>query len=158
MWTEPRLIPKPHVFRDARGVFSRTFEAIPGFDVVEENESLSHHKGTIRGLHWQEPEQAKLVRVLEGFIIDVVVNIETHAQRRFEMGNASGSLFVPKGWAHGFCTLEPDTIVLYKVDAPFAPDGQRGFNPFDPKLGIAWPVSEAQAIMSEKDRTQPRIA
>lgn len=159
MNNKPFLIPVFHRFEDARGRFTRTYEAVAGFELVEENESWNAKAGTIRGLHWQEPAQAKIVRVLKGSIFDVCVRLSDRAVFSFTLSESDGaSLYVPEGFAHGFCTLEDETRVLYKVNAAYAPGAQFGLNAFDPALGIAWPVDEANAIMSEKDRALPRAA
>jgi dTDP-4-dehydrorhamnose 3,5-epimerase len=154
--TEPRLIRDPHRFEDARGAFTRI--ALPDYPIVEENYSFSQKAGTVRGLHWQEPQQAKFVRVLSGAILDACVRLSDGAVYVFEMGPRSGSLLVPEGYAHGFCTIEPDTLVSYKVSQAFAPGAQFGIDPFDPELGIQWPVDSACAVMSDKDRSAPRFA
>lgn len=154
---EPRIIPHPHVFTDGRGTFTRSFVEIEGFRVAEENQSFSLKQNTIRGLHWQEPEQTKLVRVLSGAILDVVVNRSTGEVREFIIYSDRGSLLVPKGWAHGFCTLQDKTTVLYKVDEPFAEGAQFSINPFDPALKISWPCTADCAIMSDKDRNAPAL-
>lgn len=151
--TEPALIPDPHRFEDARGVFTRI--ALPGYAPAEENYSLSAKAGTIRGLHWQEPRQSKFVRVISGAILDACVRLSDGKVFTYEMRAGGSSLLVPEGFAHGFCTLEPNTLVSYKVSTPFAPDGQRGIDPFDPHLDIAWPVSIQSAVMSEKDANAP---
>lgn len=153
--TEPRLIPDPHRFEDARGSFTRI--ALPDYLTVEENYSFSQKAGTVRGLHWQEPQQAKFVRVLSGSILDACVRLSDGKVFTFEMSAASGSLLVPEGYAHGFCTLEPNTTVSYKVSAAFSPGQQFCIDPFDPVLVIPWPVSIANATMSEKDASAPRF-
>lgn len=154
MLTEPHLVDDPHRFADARGVFTRA--AQPDYPVAEENLSLSVKCGTIRGLHWQEPQQAKFVRVLHGVIMDACVRLSDGKVFVFEMSDRNGAaLFVPEGYAHGFCTLVDDTLVSYKVSQPFAPGAQYGIDPFDPRLDIPWPVSIARAIMSEKDANAP---
>lgn len=150
--SNPRLITDPHRFEDERGVFTRI--ALPEYPAVEENYSLSRKAGTVRGLHWQEPQQAKFVRVISGAIYDACVRLSDGAVFVFEMAEGQ-SLYVPEGYAHGFCTLEADTLVSYKVSAPFAPGAQYGVNPFDPVLDIPWPVSSASAIISDKDRGAP---
>jgi len=156
--TEPVLIADPHRFEDERGVFTRI--ALPSYPIVEENFSLSQKAGTVRGLHWQEPEQGKFVRVLAGAILDACVRLSDGKVFTFEMSPASGSLFVPSGYAHGFCTLEDRTLISYKVSETFAPGAQFGIDPFDPALGIQWPVSRESAIISAKDANAPmyRIA
>jgi dTDP-4-dehydrorhamnose 3,5-epimerase len=151
--TEPYLVADPHRFEDARGTFTRV--AQPSYLLAEENISHSVKAGTVRGLHWQEPQQAKFVRVLSGLILDACVRLADGKVFTFEMSPASGSLMVPEGYAHGFCTLEPDTTVSYKVSAAFAPGAQYGIDPFDPHLDIPWPVSVSRAVMSEKDASAP---
>lgn len=147
----PHIIPLPHIARDHRGAFGRLPQ--PPFDVAEENLSISLKKGTVRGLHWQEPQQAKLVRVLSGAILDACVRLADGQVFLFEMSDASGdSLLCPQGYAHGFCTLEDNTQVSYKVSTAYAAGAQFGINPFDPALDIPWPVSEATAVISDKDR------
>lgn len=144
----------PHRFEDARGVFARI--AQPDYAVAEENFSLSARAGTIRGLHWQEPQQAKFVRVLKGAILDACVRLSDGAVFIFSMSAEKGeSLLVPEGFAHGFCTIEDDTLVSYKVSQAFALGAQFGIDPFDPHLDIPWPVSIARAIMSDKDADAP---
>lgn len=152
--TEPYLIKDPHRFEDERGVFTRI--ALPGYVPVEENFSLSRKAGTVRGLHWQEPQQAKFVRVLAGAILDACVKLSDGQVFVFEMSADNGeALLVPEGYAHGFCTLEDNTLVSYKVSQAFAPGAQFGIDPFDPLLDIPWPVSISRAVMSEKDANAP---
>ena len=131
--------------------------ALPEYATAEENFSLSVRAGTVRGLHWQEPQQAKFVRVLSGAILDACVRLSDGKVFTFEMSAGSGSLLVPEGYAHGFCTLDPHTLVSYKVSRAFEPGGQFGIDPFDPLLDIPWPVSISRAVMSEKDATAPRF-
>lgn len=151
---EPYLIPDAHRFEDERGVFARV--AQPDYPVAEENVSLSLKAGTVRGLHWQEPQQAKFVRVLQGAIMDACVRLSDGRVFTFEMSASKGeALMVPVGYAHGFCTTEDNTTVSYKVSQPFAPGAQYGIDPFDPVLDIAWPVSISRAILSEKDAGAP---
>lgn len=152
---EPRLIQSARV-RDERGWFSCVWrESEAPFPMVEENHSLSKRAGTVRGMHWQEPQQAKLVRVLAGSILDACVRLVDGAVFVFELSDASGALHVPEGFAHGFCTLERSTEVSYKVSAPYAPGAQFGLNAFDPALAIPWPIACETAIMSDKDRHAP---
>lgn len=165
-----RVIPKRH--GDTRGWFSETFRA----DVlaqagirdlfVQDNQSFSAPKGTIRGLHFQiaPRPQAKLVRVLAGAILDVAVDLRraspTYGHHvAVTLDAESGEqLYVPHGFAHGFCTLTHDTMVAYKVDAYYSPDHDRALIWNDPEVGIAWPVAEAEAILSDKDRRAPRLS
>jgi dTDP-4-dehydrorhamnose 3,5-epimerase len=163
---------KPKRFGDARGWFSETFRADAmaraGITTpfVQDNQSFSAPAGTLRGLHFQTPPaaQAKLVRVLAGAILDVAVDIRQGSPTfgRYvavrldaEIGE---QLFVPHGFAHGFCTLEPNTMVSYKVDAYYSPANDRNIAWNDPDIGIDWPVTEAEAILSGKDKAAPRLA
>lgn len=165
-----RVTPRP--FEDARGRFMETYQAdryraggIPAV-FVQDNQSLSRRRGTVRGLHFQAPPmaQAKLVRCLRGAVLDVAVDLRagspTYGQHcavelRAETGD---QLFVPAGFAHGFCTLEDETEVHYKCSAPYAPDLEGGVYWADPALGIDWPVATEAAILSEKDRALPMLA
>ena len=158
--------------RDPRGFFSEIFrEAVlreHGIKAafVQENHSLSVARGVMRGLHFQtEPEaQAKLVRVGAGAIFDVAVDIRrgspTYGEHVAVLLSAEegNQLFVPEGFAHGFCTLEPDTEVIYKVNRYYSPAHDCGLAWDDPALGIAWPVSGEAALLSEKDRRNPVLA
>jgi dTDP-4-dehydrorhamnose 3,5-epimerase len=161
----------PKIFRDERGFFSETYNqkalTAAGIDriFVQDNQSLSRVKGVLRGLHFQiaPHPQGKLVRVTRGAIFDVAVDIRRgsatfgrHVSAILSADNWS-QLWVPEGFAHGFCTLEPDTEVIYKVTDFYAPECDRGLAWDDPDLGIAWPLSEAQAILSDKDRRHPRL-
>ncbi|MGO4833765.1 dTDP-4-dehydrorhamnose 3,5-epimerase, partial [Rhizobiaceae sp. 2RAB30] len=121
--------------------------------------------GTVRGLHFQLPPhaQAKLVRVVRGAIFDVAVDIR---QGSPSFGRWVGltvssrdwnQIFVPKGFAHGFMTLEPDTEVIYKVTDYYAPEHDRSIRFDDPDIGIEWPMSGADFHISDKDRNAPRL-
>jgi len=159
-------------FGDHRGFFSETYnkralaEAGIDLDFVQDNHSLSGPKGTVRGLHYQSPPYAqdKLVRVVRGSIFDVAVDLRrsspTFGQHVTAIISAElwNQILVPVGFAHGFCTLEPDTEVIYKVTAYYAPDHDHGVLWNDPALGIEWPIAEAEAVLSEKDRRQPRLS
>lgn len=158
-------------FYDARGNFAETFSrqdfSAAGFDFVaaQDNESHSESPGTVRGLHFQRPPfaQAKLVRVLQGRIFDVVVDLRPTSPTNgwlvaLQLSAADDEqLFVPAGFAHGFCTLVPDTIVQYKVDQPYMPSHEDGINWADADLAIQWPVDERDAILSDKDRKLPML-
>ena len=132
---------------------------------MQDNHSLSRSKGTVRGLHFQAPPaaQAKLVRVTRGAIFDVAVDIRRGSPSYGRHVSAIVSarkwnqLLVPAGFAHGFCTLEPDTEVIYKVDAPYASELDRGLRWNDRALAIAWPVEAASAVLSEKDGAHPLL-
>lgn len=157
---------------DDRGFLSETYSrerfARLGIDIdfVQDNHTYSASKGTIRGLHFQIPPhaQGKLVRVVRGAILDVVVDIR-HGSPAFGTATAVAlsadnwrQLYVPPGFAHGFCTLVDDTEVLYRMTAYYAPASDRGLAFDDPGLGIAWPVEPGAAILSDKDRRHPRLA
>ncbi len=162
----------PRRFGDARGWFSEVYskklfgEVGIELDFVQDNHSASSTKGTIRGLHFQTPPfaQDKLIRVTRGRILDVAVDLRrsspTFGQHvAVELSQENGrQLLVPVGFAHGFCTLEDDTEVLYKVTNYYAPAHDFGLAWDDPELGIAWPVPPDQAILSDKDRKHPRLA
>jgi dTDP-4-dehydrorhamnose 3,5-epimerase len=163
---------RPVRHADPRGFFAEIFreDALSrhGIDVhfVQENHSLSVEPGVVRGLHFQIPPcaQAKLVRVAAGAIVDVVVDLRAgspsfgrHIAVRLDAEEGS-QLYVPVGFAHGFCTLEPNTELVYKVGAYYSAEHDRGLLWNDPALGIAWPVSEAAARLSDKDRRHPVLA
>lgn len=168
--SEVKVIEVPR-FEDGRGYFCETFSQ-PDFEIggldrdfIQDNESYSARAGTVRGLHYQrEPyAQAKLIRVPRGRIFDVAVDLRpgSPTYRRHvhvELSDLNGKqLLVPRGFAHGFCTLVPNTTVLYKVDNPYAPSHEAGINWADPELAIPWPVSAGQAILSDKDKRLPRL-
>lgn len=161
--------PARHV--DSRGWFSETFNSLvlnrrdfPTF--VQDNESMSVAAGTVRGLHFQLAPfaQAKLVRCVRGALVDIALDIRVdsvtygqYVSTRLDP-DTGHQVFMPAGFAHGFCTLEPNTLIQYKVSAPYAPDHQGGIAWDDPALGIDWPVNQADAKLSERDRTHPRLA
>lgn len=160
-----RLI-TPRRFGDDRGWFTETWSRRTldiGF--CQDNMSLSAEVGTVRGLHFQKPPhaQAKLVMVLQGRILDVAVDIRkaspTFGQHvAVELSAAAGNqLLIPRGFAHGFCTLEPGTQVMYKVDDFYAPETDAGIFWADPDLAINWPVRVDQAHLSPKDLGLPRL-
>lgn len=156
---------------DERGYFSETYSrsAFAGFGLdvtfVQDNESLSREAGVVRGLHFQSPPfaQAKLVRAVRGSILDVAVDIRKGSPTFGQWVSATltaergEQLLVPHGFAHGFCTLEPDTLVAYKVDAPYSREHDAGIAWDDPDLGIDWPLAAGAAILSDKDRAAPRL-
>ena len=159
----------PSIHRDERGFFSEAFNAHAlgslgiGELFVQDNHSLSVDRGVVRGLHFQAPPHAqdKLIRVIRGSIFDVAVDIRVgsptfgrHVTALLDPDNWS-QLWVPKGFAHGFCTLEPHTEVLYKVTDYYARECDRGLRWDDPQLHIAWPVASQDAILSAKDKLHP---
>lgn len=163
----------PQRFRDARGWFVESYnqrrlaeKAGITTEFVQDNLSCSGPVGTIRGLHFQIPPQAqaKLVSVVVGAVLDVAVDLRRSSPRygqwvavrlSAEEGN---QLYVPEGFAHGFCTLEADTMVAYKVSAFYDPGCDAGVLWNDPELGINWPVTAETAVLSDKDQTLPRFA
>jgi dTDP-4-dehydrorhamnose 3,5-epimerase len=163
---------RPPRFSDQRGFFSETWSqdamSEAGLDLhfVQDNHSLSVSEGVLRGLHYQLPPAAqdKLVRVSRGSVYDVAVDIRKGSETfgrwvgirlSAEMWN---QVLVPKGFAHGFVTLEPDTEVQYKVTAPYSRDLDRAIRFDDPAIGIDWPLSAGELTLSEKDRTAPLLA
>jgi dTDP-4-dehydrorhamnose 3,5-epimerase len=156
----------PRRFGDHRGWFTETWSRRT-LDIAfcQDNMSLSAEMGTIRGLHFQKPPhaQAKLIMVLQGAILDVAVDIRraspTFGQHvAVELSAAAGNqLLIPRGFAHGFCTLEPGTQVMYKVDDFYAPETDAGIFWADPDLAINWPVRVDQAHLSPKDLGLPRL-
>jgi dTDP-4-dehydrorhamnose 3,5-epimerase len=162
----------PKKFGDHRGFFSETWsrkgfaEAGLDLDFVQDNQSLSAPVGTLRGLHFQSPPfaQDKLVRVTRGRILDIAVDIRAssptfgkHVAVELSAENWK-QLLVPAGFAHGFVTLEPDTEVIYKVTAPYAPQNDHGLAFDDPALGIDWRLPLSGLTLSDKDRKHPRLA
>lgn len=165
-------IVRPVQHHDQRGFFSETYNkralAAVGIelDFVQDNHTLSPASGTIRGLHFQTPPhaQAKLVRVVRGAVFDVAVDIRhgspTFGQHVATVLNAADwhQLLVPAGFAHGCCTLEPDTEVLYKVTRHYSPAHDEGVLWNDPALMIPWPVDEGLVIVSARDRAWPTLS
>lgn len=161
----------PRIHRDDRGFFSETYSAkglaAAGIEetFVQDNHSLSVATGVVRGLHFQIPPRAqgKLVRVTRGSILDVAVDVRhgsaTFGRHVTAVLSAENwrQLWVPPGFAHGFCTLEPNTEVQYKVTDYYAPECDRGILWADPSLGLKWPVEPDSAQLSEKDRRLPML-
>ena len=166
------LLLTPARYGDGRGFFSETYsvrrfaEAGIGQVFVQDNHSLSAQVGVVRGLHCQiaPSVQGKLVRVVRGAIWDVVVDIRhgsptygRHVAAELNPANWS-QLWVPGGFLHGFCTLAPDTEVIYKVTTPWDRAAERGVLWNDPELGLPWPIAADEAILSDKDSLLPRLA
>ncbi len=160
---------EPKKFGDHRGFFSETYNqkvledlGIKG-NFCQDNHSFSADKNTVRGLHFQTPPfaQGKLIRVTKGAIFDVAVDIRKgsptfgkHVTAEIAADNWR-QIWVPEGFAHGLCTLTPDTEVLYKVTGFYSPDHDKGLLWSDKNIGIKWPVKQDEAILSEKDLAQP---
>jgi dTDP-4-dehydrorhamnose 3,5-epimerase len=160
---------EPKVFRDERGFFLESYSEA-AFDslgirarFVQDNHAYSRQAGVLRGLHFQRPPfaQAKLVWVVRGSVLDVALDLRRDSPtfgRHFSVELSAENmkrLFIPRGFAHGYATLEPDTEFLYKVDAPFSAQADAGILWNDPDLGISWPVAEP--VLSPKDRLLPRL-
>ncbi len=163
---------KPRKFADDRGFFMETYKApdyaAVGVDAVfvQDNHSLSLKRGTLRGLHLQTPPrtQAKLVRVVRGAIFDVAVDLR-RASATFGLwcgarltAEGGEQLFVPRGFAHGYITLEDNTEVVYKVDDLYAPECDSGLIWNDPDLAIDWGLPPGEIVTSAKDARLPRFA
>ena len=158
----------PDVFGDKRGYFFETWNAARYAEYgieshwVQDNESCSRY-GVLRGLHFQRPPftQSKLVRVIEGAVWDVVVDIRKNSPTfgRYAAVELTGEnkyqLFIPKGFAHGFAVLSERVLFAYKCDAPYSPAYERGIAFDDPELGIDWKIDIKQAILSPKDKLTP---
>lgn len=166
------LLITPPRFTDLRGFFSETWSktklAAAGFKhhFLQDNHSLSTQTGTIRGLHCQiAPSiQGKLVRVVRGSIWDVAVDIRygspnfgQHVAAILSAENWQ-QLWVPGGFLHGFCTLEPNTEVIYKVTADYDKGAERAVIWNDPDLALPWPVEAGKEMLSDKDRVLPKLA
>lgn len=163
---------QPKRFGDHRGFFCETYNSARYVEAgiaavfVQDNHSYSSAKGVVRGLHYQMPPRAqdKLVSVIRGRIFDVAVDIRrssptfgkwTSLEISAEKGN---QIWVPKGFAHGFITLTPDTEVLYKVSDTYSPADDRSIRFDDPAIGIDWPDVELGVQLSDKDKNAPRLA
>jgi dTDP-4-dehydrorhamnose 3,5-epimerase len=161
----------PRKFGDHRGFFSEVYskqdfvEAGLNLDFVQDNHSLSAEVGTLRGLHFQSPPfaQDKLVRVARGRILDVAIDIRRnsptfgkHVAVELSAENWR-QLLIPIGFAHGLCTLEPNTEVLYKVTNTYSAANDLGLAWDDPDLAIEWPVAAEKIVLSDKDRQHPRL-
>ncbi|MCR4810563.1 MAG: dTDP-4-dehydrorhamnose 3,5-epimerase [Prevotella sp.] len=161
---------KPRVFGDARGYFVETWkqadfdEHVEPVTFIQDNESKSS-RGVLRGLHYQKGEwsQAKLVRVIQGRVLDVAVDIRRssptfgkHIMVELSEENKH-QLFIPRGFAHGFLVLSDEAVFTYKVDNVYAPQAEAGIRWNDPQLGIHWPIDPAEVLTSEKDLRQPLL-
>lgn len=163
----------PKRFGDDRGYFSETYKQswfhanVAAVEFIQDNQSLSRHRGVIRGLHFQRPPaaQGKLVRCLKGSVFDVAVDLRQGSATYGRWVGATltaeygEQLWIPQGFAHGFCTLEADTEVFYKVTgAEYSPAHDTGIAFDDPAIGVAWPIDPRDAILSPKDKVLPTLA
>lgn len=158
-------------FVDERGCFVETWslESFAALGIpntfVQDNQSLSRRRGTLRGLHFQRApfSQAKLIQVLSGGIFDVAVDLRTDSptfSKSFCIelaAEADTQLFIPRGFAHGFVTLTDETVVAYKVDAYYSPQNEAGIIWNDPDIDVDWPKMDEDFILSERDRKLPRL-
>jgi len=164
------VILEPKMHRDARGFFMETYNRKTlleiGFDLTFVQDNLSQSpRGTLRGLHFQNPPfaQTKLVTVLKGVILDVVVDLrskEPTFRNHFVVSlddQKRNQLLVPKGFAHGFVVLSEVAEVFYKCDEHYSPTAEAGLLYNDPALGINWQHPEETLILSERDRKHPRL-
>ena len=166
------LVIEPVRHGDERGLFVETYNvsalSTSGVEIVfmQDNLARSTTRGIVRGLHFQAPPfaQDKLLRCAKGAILDVAVDLRVGSPT---FGKAVAvelsadnwlQLFVPAGFAHGYCTLTPDTEVLYKVSGPYSPQSEGGLLWNDPALDIDWPVTDAQATLNARDRNWPTLS
>jgi dTDP-4-dehydrorhamnose 3,5-epimerase len=162
----------PRKFSDARGFLSETYSdaafsaKVAPVRFVQENHTYSEHAGTIRGIHFQMPPyaQGKLIRVVRGSVFDIAVDLHATSPNfgrhaAVELSAAGwDQLWIPEGFGHGFCTLEPHTEIIYKMTSPYHPDSERGIAWDDPKLAISWPLGQREPFLSDRDRYHPSLA
>jgi dTDP-4-dehydrorhamnose 3,5-epimerase len=162
----------PRKIGDERGYFAEIFRAdkfshqVPDTAFVQDNQSLSVRAGTIRGLHFQShpAAQAKLVRCLSGRIFDVAVDLRNGSPTFGKWISVvlspedCNQLWVPVGFGHGFCSLEPNSVISYRVTAYYSAENDKGVAWDDPDIAIEWPRLADPATLSAKDKTQPRLA
>ncbi|KLV32784.1 dTDP-4-dehydrorhamnose 3,5-epimerase [Priestia megaterium] len=167
---EDAVLIEPKVFGDHRGFFTESYNKELfqqngiDMDFIQDNHSLSQQPGTLRGMHYQlnDKAQTKLVRVTRGAIYDVIVDIRkgspTYGEWQGFILSADNKrqLLVPKGFAHGFCTIVENTEVQYKVDELYSPEHDRGIAWNDPALNIDWPFNNP--VLSDKDTKHPTLA
>jgi dTDP-4-dehydrorhamnose 3,5-epimerase len=163
---------RPRKIADERGYFSEIFkldaflERAPGVEFVQDNQSLSVRAGTIRGLHFQSQPaaQGKLVRCLSGSLVDVAVDLRRGSPTFGRWISAiltpedNNQLWVPVGFGHGFCTLEPNSVISYRVTSYYSPEHDKGVAWDDPDIAVDWPEIANPETLSPKDRVQPALA
>ena len=167
---EGLVIIEPKLFKDQRGYFFESFsqrefdEKVAPVHFVQDNESKSSY-GVVRGLHFQKPpyEQAKLVRVVKGRVLDVAVDLRKgsptfgrHVTVELSEDNHL-QFFIPRGFAHGFCVLSDEAVFQYKCDNYYAPESEGALIWNDPDLGIDWGIPDEDVKLSEKDKFHPRL-
>jgi dTDP-4-dehydrorhamnose 3,5-epimerase len=162
----------PRKIEDERGYFSEIFRLdqfaaqVSPIELVQDNQSLSVRQGTIRGVHFQSPPaaQGKLVRCLAGRLFDVAVDLRRGLSSYGRWisvvlsPDENNQLWIPEGFGHAFCTLEPNSIVSYRVTSYYSPENDKGVSWEDPDIGITWPDCADRATLSPKDRNQPSLA
>lgn len=162
----------PNKIEDDRGYFSEIFrldtfsKRVPGVQFVQENQSLSVRAGTIRGIHFQShaAAQGKLVRCLAGRLFDVAVDLRSDSPTFGRWTSViltpgeNNQLWVPVGFGHAFCTLEPNSVVSYRVTNYYSPENDKGVAWDDPDIGVEWPDLADPTTLSGKDRRQPNLA
>jgi dTDP-4-dehydrorhamnose 3,5-epimerase len=167
---EDVIVIEPRIFHDGRGYFFEAFnqkefeEKVGNVIFVQDNESKSCY-GVIRGLHFQKGShsQSKLVRVVKGKVLDVAVDIRKGSKTfgkhvAVELSEENHrQLFIPKGFAHGFSVLSDEVVFQYKCDNFYCPESEGAIAWDDPDLGIDWKIPENRIILSEKDRSHPRL-
>lgn len=168
---EGLIIIKPQIFKDSRGYFFESFsqrefnEKVTPIQFVQDNESCSSY-GVMRGLHFQKPpySQSKLVRCVKGSVLDVAIDIRkgspTYGKHVAIELSAENHLqfFIPKGFAHGYAVLSKEAIFQYKCDEFYTPQSEGGIQLMDESLGINWPISADDAILSDKDKKYPKLS
>ena len=162
----------PRKIEDERGYFSEIFkldrfvERVPSVEFVQDNQSLSVKAGTVRGVHFQSnpAAQGKLVRCLAGKLFDVAVDLRTDSPTfgkwisTILLPENNNQLWVPVGFGHAFCSLEPNTIISYRVTSYYSPENDKGVAWDDPDIAIDWPAIADSETLSAKDRQQPSLA
>lgn len=163
---------RPRKIEDQRGYFSEVFRSddfakhFRPVQFVQDNQSLSIRPGTVRGLHFQTnpAAQGKLVRCLAGKLFDVAVDLRRGSATYGRWlsviltPDENNQLWIPVGFGHAFCTLEPNSVISYRVTDYYSPENDKGVAWDDPEIAIHWPKIAEPESLSEKDRSQPRLA
>ena len=162
------LLIKENIYEDSRGYFSEAYNKNEfkkiGIeeDFIQDNFSFSMNAFTIRGMHFQNKPnaQSKLLRVINGSIMDIFIDLRKKSStymmhHKVNMKSTDGWLYIPKGFAHGFCTLEDNTLVVYKVDSFYSKESELGILWNDPFFNLDWPTKLEEPIISDKDSSLP---